>query len=254
MLFSHHFDVLTQTQVFKDTVEDLDNLEDKCKASVRGLQSAQGYSADQLVTAILEKMLSPSMLKQWRQYTHKEKDPPTVKVLMSFVDRQHKSAPDNRLAPVKNFRGKSAPTPHKKTVLRVQESTSDKCTCCKLRHTIYSCPEFQKLSVSARLEQVKQKGMCFNCLGLDHAVAQSPSKRRCRQCQARHCTLLQRSLHPKQKRLELILLQQSVLLHQPQARPPLDLRACRELYWHWLLQEVACKVAEHNWIRVLCCL
>ena len=46
LLFSHHFDVLTQTEVFKDTVEDLDNLEDKCKASVQGLQSAQGYSTD----------------------------------------------------------------------------------------------------------------------------------------------------------------------------------------------------------------
>ena len=31
LLFSHHFDVLTQTEVFKDTV---DHLEDKCKASV----------------------------------------------------------------------------------------------------------------------------------------------------------------------------------------------------------------------------
>ena len=118
-----------------------------------------------------------------------------MKVLMSFVDRLRKSAPNKRLSPVKNSRGKSAPTPNKKTMLRVQESTtSDKCTCCKLRHTVYACPEFQKLSVSTHLEQVKRKAMRFNCLGFDHAAAQCPSKRRCRQCQARYCI---RSLHPK---------------------------------------------------------
>ena len=37
LLFSHHFDILAQTELFKDTVEDLDHLEDQCKASVLGL-------------------------------------------------------------------------------------------------------------------------------------------------------------------------------------------------------------------------
>ena len=50
-----------------------------------------------------------------------------------------------------------------------------------------------------RLEQVKRKGMRFNCLGLDHAAAQCPSKRRCRLCQARHHTLLQTESAPQTK-------------------------------------------------------
>ena len=38
--------------------------------------------------------------------------------------------------------------------------------------------------------------MCFNFLGLDHAAAQCP-KRRCRQCQAKHHTLLHKESAPQ---------------------------------------------------------
>ena len=98
LLFSHHFDVFHQPEVFKDSVEDLDYLEAKCKAAIRGFQSSQGYTAEQLMAATLERMVTPSLQKQWRQYTCEESEPPLLKILLNIVERQWKSAPDERLS------------------------------------------------------------------------------------------------------------------------------------------------------------
>ena len=47
-----------------------------------------------------------------------------------------------------------------------------------------------------------------------NAAAQCPSKRRCRQCQAKHHTMLHKESAAQTKRHQLILFQQSALLRQ----------------------------------------
>ncbi len=80
---------------------------------------------------------------------------------------------------------------HKKNVLQVQRTTvSDKCLYCQLPHVIYVCSDFKKLSVSARKEQARRKGLCFNCLCKGHTINHCTSKNRCKQCEAKHHTLL----------------------------------------------------------------
>ena len=94
LLFIHHFDELTQQDIIKETVEDIDRLEDWLRSSIRGMSMANGYSADQKVVAIAEKTLTPGTVKQLKQYIYEETVPPSTELFFSFLDRQRKSAPN----------------------------------------------------------------------------------------------------------------------------------------------------------------
>ena len=80
LLFIHHFDELTQQDTVKETVEDIDRLEDRLRSSIRGMSMANGYSADQMVVAIAEKTLTPGTVKQWKQYIYEETVPPSTEL------------------------------------------------------------------------------------------------------------------------------------------------------------------------------
>jgi len=47
-----------------------------------------------------------------------------------------------------------------------------KCTYCQGEHNVYSCKEFEHLTIGERLKHVKSKGLCLNCLrGKHFAIA-----------------------------------------------------------------------------------
>ena len=148
-----------------------------------------------MVVAITEKSLSSGLVRQWRQYIHEETRPPSLELFYSFLDRQRKSAPDHRLSSLKPSKPKGA-VPNKRAVLNMQESRCsldqhrDKCPFCELTHGIFSCTELRDLSVTARLDQVRQRKLCFYCLGKEHSVNQCPRKKRCKRCKVKHQTLL----------------------------------------------------------------
>ena len=60
---------------------------------------------------------------------------------------------------------------------------------CKGPHPIWNCEAFLKLKVDQRIEVVKEKRLCFNCLG-PHKKTDCRSKYKCRECQMKHHTLI----------------------------------------------------------------
>ena len=106
LLFKHHYDEVHKLDSFKDTIEDLDRLENRIQSAIRSMESSNGYSGPQLLVAALEKLLTPGLARQWRQFTHDHDDPPPISQLeekwvahplLAFVHRQRKVAPDDRL-------------------------------------------------------------------------------------------------------------------------------------------------------------
>lgn len=65
-----------------------------------------------------------------------------------------------------------------------------KCLCCGEGHSIYRCPTFQSLNSRARLDLVKNKKMCTNCLRNNHVIDKCISKVTCSTCGLRHHSLL----------------------------------------------------------------
>ena len=82
LLFTHHFDELSQQDTIKDSIEDLDLLEDRLRSALRGISASNGYSSDQMVVAIAEKSLSSGLVCPWRQYIHEETRPPSFRAVL----------------------------------------------------------------------------------------------------------------------------------------------------------------------------
>ena len=70
-----------------------------------------------------------------------------------------------------------------------EERIQRPCAMCEEPHPIWNCEKFLKLSVSLRIEEVKEKRLCFNCLG-PHKKMDCRSKYKCRECHLKHHTLL----------------------------------------------------------------
>ncbi|XP_058839282.1 uncharacterized protein LOC131694798 [Topomyia yanbarensis] len=65
-----------------------------------------------------------------------------------------------------------------------------KCEQCNQDHSLYQCPQFQRLSDQQRLEVVRFKKLCLNCLRhVDHFAKNCPWKS-CNRCPRKHHSLL----------------------------------------------------------------
>lgn len=61
------------------------------------------------------------------------------------------------------------------------------CVVCENDHLIYKCPEYASKPMEGKLDIIKQKSLCFNCLG-SHLAKSCPSTRRCTKCGKKHHT------------------------------------------------------------------
>ena len=67
--------------------------------------------------------------------------------------------------------------------------------CDSVSHVVWRCENFIKRSLSDRKALVRQKNLCFNCLGVGHIAKNCPSQRKCRTCSQAHHSLL----HPPEE-------------------------------------------------------
>ncbi|XP_033122716.1 uncharacterized protein LOC117121587, partial [Anneissia japonica] len=75
------------------------------------------------------------------------------------------------------------------------ETFQRKCSLCSGTHWLSRCGKFKQTSVPARLEFVRQKRLCMNCLSTGHYVAVCPKPSFCKICTEKHSTFL----HPTNK-------------------------------------------------------
>jgi len=160
LLFSHHFEELSQSGHIKNSVEDLDRLEDRLQSAFRGMTTSNGYSADQKAVAITERATFT--------WTHSSVE--------TVYSRRHHAGNFGPLVPC--------------------------LTDNEFEHRITDCPHSSPkdrliaTDLYGRLEQARQRRLCFNCLIKDHSASQCPSKKRCKRCQAKHYTLLHKDTAP----------------------------------------------------------
>jgi hypothetical protein len=89
-----------------------------------------------------------------------------------------------------NSNTKTSQFASRKSAISCATSTSHTCNFCNKNHLIYFCPAFLKLSVPRRIEEIKGRKLCINCLKTNnHGAAQCTSST-CRTCSLKHNTLL----------------------------------------------------------------
>ncbi|XP_076280097.1 uncharacterized protein LOC143208966 [Lasioglossum baleicum] len=67
------------------------------------------------------------------------------------------------------------------------------CLMCSELHSIRECKAFRRLSPLLRFDFLKDQRVCINCLSSDHTVSICASPNVCRECHAKHHTLLHRT-------------------------------------------------------------
>ena len=96
----------------------------------------------------------------------------------------------------------SSPSYSSKDVKKALRDSRSCAACESTAHLIWRCEKFANSLLRERKLVVKQKRLCFNCLGLEHEVKACPSKARCRTCAKLHHSLLHPSLSNGQASLE----------------------------------------------------
>lgn len=94
--------------------------------------------------------------------------------------RQHKTA------------AVAAATPTKEPIKKAQSQNNQKnCFICGSKeHSIFYCAAFNKLPLKERWEAVSKSRRCYNCMSWGHSVQKCSSNVSCKECGARHHTLL----------------------------------------------------------------
>ena len=135
-------------------------------------------------------MLSPGLAPQWRLYTYELSDPTSVDKLLSFIQCQRKSVPDDKLIVStkqdKLPKSRRQAAPNMRTSLKLQQSVgttgSNKVSCphCNVMHTLFMCVDYKALSLDSRWEKVRANKLCYNCFTREHTDFQCYSRGRCR--------------------------------------------------------------------------
>lgn len=136
--------------------------------------------------------------KEWEIKTKNEISPQLNTFITFLTNRCHilESVDSNKLnphsqqqTPISGKRG-YLNKPYLQSNVSANINLTLSCLYCKEDHNIYYCNDFQKLTVSDRLNTIRKLKACVNCLRLGHTSNDCRGKR-CRICQNEHNTLLQ---------------------------------------------------------------
>ncbi|CAL8134640.1 unnamed protein product [Orchesella dallaii] len=192
LVFSILKSFLTQPKMNSESLPALRKLVDvslQCQRSLAVLKRPVAQWDDMLVYTVVDK-LDNSTKREWAK-SLTGADMPTFQELLDFLE--------NHIRGLHISASKSS-QPHDSggvaTRAAHHSSTNGKCPCCEQAHAIYQCPTFKALSISERVELVKLKHLCFNCLSPKHGVSTCESKHTCRTCHKKHNSLLHLEVIP----------------------------------------------------------
>ncbi|XP_037049571.1 uncharacterized protein LOC119083867 [Bradysia coprophila] len=170
---------------------------DKSSEIVQGLK-VQGLPVNQwdtiLVYVVVSK-LDGETHKHWELRLKKD-ELPTFSDLQEFLEARRQSLemisgsnvpssqPKSSIATIKPNQSGGL----KRSNSNVQNQPNG-CACCSsVDHTIGSCPRYVKLDLESRLQFIKSKNLCFNCLRVGHSLKNCKSRSTCQQCHKNHHT------------------------------------------------------------------
>ncbi|XP_041630638.1 uncharacterized protein [Drosophila kikkawai] len=178
-------------------IAELRKIVDSADECIRGLHALNCDSRDVWLIHILLSKLGSEVKQAWANCSMSSKEDVTIYDLFTFLfahcDTLESCQDLHALQP-------SRPAQSRRRQVTYHASGSNQppreCIYCQGQHNIYSCTEFQALDVGSRRTFVRDTKLCFNCLSRSHQVSDCNSSNTCRQCNARHHTLV----HPEESR------------------------------------------------------
>ncbi|XP_055644340.1 uncharacterized protein LOC129780287 [Toxorhynchites rutilus septentrionalis] len=200
LIIKSHLDALFSIKPMeRESYEQLKRIVGEFETNLMMLQK-MGEEVDGMST-ILQHMvcqrLDSATLRNWESH-HNSKNVPIYSELIEFLKNQCQvlrniaSARSTRGEPTKQYR------PSTTSLTAIQQSTL--CPfCSEQMHSAFKYNKFTKLKTVDRVEEVKRRSLCLNCLSPGH-IARFCSKGSCHTCGKSHHTLLHSAAASSQTR------------------------------------------------------
>lgn len=192
LLGTHYLNNILSLKQCTHTASSLTAFVDKFSASMAVLKNLEIADLVDFIFLHLALSKMDSQTKQSFELSVREETIPTTKVLVSFVQDQIKilerSGPSGSACDT--FSKSTLQKPFKTTKSFVVAKMS--CAFCKSNDHIqlYFCAQFKLITPRKRLEFIKSKRGCVNCLSTTHVLSRCESRKRCLHCEKSHHTLL----------------------------------------------------------------
>ncbi|XP_071577729.1 uncharacterized protein [Temnothorax nylanderi] len=169
---------------------------------IRALESLRANTWDTVINHLMIAKFDSTTRREWRSHI-KDKEDITVASLTEFLEERCSiiEPETSKLVSGKPQGNKSISQQKKVDGSTVFASTSKenrsmrKCTFCdEESHSMYACNKFKDLTIPQRLSAVNERKLCRNCLRPNH-FAQDCQSSTCKNCNAKHNTLLHPSGH-----------------------------------------------------------
>ncbi|XP_064396444.1 uncharacterized protein LOC135343372 [Halichondria panicea] len=166
------------------TGKEIRALHDIVTQHLRALKSLGHEPSQAFITSLLEMKLDSTTMFEWQKHSQEHSDVPNYQVLLDFLNLRAQAA--------------EAASTEKKRASRPVNSMfinatthSDNCAACgQEKHQLYACSKFRSLSHDEKIELLRSKNHCLNCLRPGHFVKKCKSLNHCKHCQKPHHSLL----------------------------------------------------------------
>nr|XP_049692272.1 uncharacterized protein LOC126053679 [Helicoverpa armigera] len=181
----------------------LNNFIESFHASVSALEQLQIKDLkDFILLNLALKKLDPATVQLFEMHMRDEEIPTYtdfvefIKSQVKILDRTTSSRyalvsnhPNKSISPAPRTQSRDTSTVH--TFVTCDNNNQSCLYCSKHDHfKLYICPSFQSLSPNSRLDFIKTKRGCVNCLSATHTASQCKSIHTCKQCNKKHHSLL----------------------------------------------------------------
>lgn len=113
-----------------------------------------------------------------------------------FLDRlSNEKIVINQKVPVSS---NSCPNPTQ-VVMFNKNLSKIQCNVCQADHYTFLCPEIRNVPLINRIQKLKSLRLCFNCLHPNHKSCNCRNKKKCRECNGNHHTLIHKYFVPNTK-------------------------------------------------------
>ncbi len=156
---------------------------------------------DAILVFLIFQKLDSSSRELWEQQL-KDSKIPSLDEMYTFLEQRARAlsagavaAPSRSQAPRIHHQRQPPQNFH------VDTSSQCKLECGGTSHPLFACNKFRNMTVSDRINQIKQTNSCFNCLSEGHSVANCGNQHSCKNCGQRHHTMIhqhQRLQEPQQ--------------------------------------------------------
>lgn len=190
--------LFTQANITTETSNGIKKLLDTTNETLQQLNNlgVNSDSWDHLLIYMTVQRLPAETHQAWEQERSKIQDLPTFEDLKKFllarfrtlemVGNNKSKSTTQQATPISS---KEKPQQPSRTQAFHTGRRADCPVCCE-SHTVRGCPQFLKMTPGQKIETVKRKGLCLNCLGQGHKSSNCPSSKGCFQCKRKHHTLL----------------------------------------------------------------